>query len=77
MNKEVPKVQQQTTLAPHEMLELREILDSDMTCTKKLESTVIALQDPELTTFVQDLVNVKKQEMRDIQQFVNSNQIVQ
>lgn len=70
-------MQQQTTLALHEMLELSEILDSHLICTKKLESTMTALQDPEFSAFVQELVNVKKQQMRDIQQFVNSNQIVQ
>ncbi|KLU62974.1 hypothetical protein CEB3_c06370 [Peptococcaceae bacterium CEB3] len=70
-------MQQQTTLAPHEILELHEILGSEMVCAKKMESGLSAIQDQELSAFVQDTVNAKKQQIRDIQQFVNSNQIIQ
>lgn len=70
-------MQQQTTLAPHEILQLHEILGSQMISTKKLESSSSAIQDQELAAFVQEMVNVKKQQMQDIQQFVNSNQIIQ
>lgn len=65
------------TLADHELFELHELLRSNIAGTKKLESTLSMVQDPQLASFIQDSVNTAKQKMREIQQFVNSNKIVQ
>lgn len=67
----------QITLANHEMLELHELLRSNIADTKKLESTLGMVQDPQLASFIQDSVNAARQKMREIQQFINSNKIVQ
>jgi len=65
------------SLADHEMLELHELLRSEIAGIKKLESTLSQVQDPQLASFIQDSVNVKKQKIREIQQFLNANQILQ
>lgn len=67
----------QITLADHEMLELHELLRSNIADTKKLESTLGMVQDPQLASFIQDSANTARQKMREIQQFINSNKIVQ
>lgn len=70
-------MENQTSLADHEMLELHELLHSQISAAKKLESTLSMVQDPQLASFIQDAVNSAKQQMHEIQQFVNANKIVQ
>ncbi|MDI6880732.1 MAG: hypothetical protein QMC95_18315 [Desulfitobacteriaceae bacterium] len=69
--------QQQQTLAPHETLELHELLRSQMAGVKKLESSLSMIQDQDLAALVQADVQTKKQQLRDIQQFVNSHNLIQ
>lgn len=69
--------QQQQALAPHETLELHELLQSQMAGVKKLESSLSMIQDQDLTALVQADVQTKKQQLRDIQQFVNSHNLIQ
>lgn len=70
-------MEQQQTLAPHETLELHELLRSHIAGIKKLETSLSIIQDQDLAALAQADVQAKKQQLHDIQQFVNSNNFVQ
>lgn len=59
------------SLAPHEMLEVRELLDSELVCLKKMETNMIAVKDQELKSFMQDSINSKKTRLQEMQGFIN------
>lgn len=70
-------MQQQQTLAPHETLELHELLKSHIAGIKKLATSLSMIQDQDLAALAQAELQAKKQQLRDIQQFISSNNLVQ
>lgn len=59
------------SLAPHEMLEVRELLNSEMVCLKKMEANMAAVKDQELKSFMQDSINSKNTRLQEMQGFIN------
>jgi len=59
------------SLAPHEMLEVRGLLDSEMLCLKKMETNMTAVKDQELKSFMQDSINSKNTRLQEMQGFIN------
>jgi hypothetical protein len=49
-----------TKLAPHEMLEVNDILRSEMVVTKKLQVSMPMIADPELRQFAEDSLKIQK-----------------
>lgn len=56
-------------LAPHEALELQEIIRSEVVCTKKLRARMAMVQDNELKAFMQNALQTKKDTLTDYKQF--------
>lgn len=61
-----------TKLAPHEALELREVLSSQINGAKKLKTNISMVNDTELKSFMQKCLNAKKGNIESIQQFLNN-----
>lgn len=59
------------SLAPHEMLEVRELIDGEMICLKKMEANMQAVEDQELKSFMQDSISAKRTRLQEIQGFIN------
>lgn len=59
-------------LAPHEELEVRELLTSEITAAKKIRASMGMVQDNELKSFMQDCLNKKMDAIESIQNFVNN-----
>ena len=60
-------------LTTHEMLELQEILRFETLGIKKIESTTSLVKDQELASFIQSTVAPRRQKLKDMQQFSDSN----
>ncbi len=58
-----------TGLAPHEALELHEIIRSEVVCAKKLQASMAMVQDAELSAYMQTALQTKKDTLNDYQQF--------
>ncbi|MGI6450736.1 MAG: hypothetical protein ACOX3R_10770 [Desulfitobacteriia bacterium] len=50
----------QLKLNAHEMLELHEIIRSEVTCAKKTQANIGAIMDADLKSFMQDSLEKKK-----------------
>lgn len=61
-----------TELAPHEMLELHEIMNSEITCTKKLQASLGMVTDPDLQLFMEGSIKLKKDMLNKYQEFYQS-----
>ena len=61
-----------TKLAPHETIELRELLGNEVLGYKKLNSNINMVQDNELKTFMQNCVNNKKTKIEELQGFIEA-----
>jgi hypothetical protein len=59
------------SLAPHEMLEVRELLNSEIVCLKKMEANMTVVKDQELKSFMQSSIDSKKTRLQEMQGFVN------
>lgn len=60
-------------LAPHEMLELRELMDADIVGLKKLKANMKMIEDDELKSFMEHCLDNKKENINSIQNFIESN----
>lgn len=58
-----------SSLSPHEMLELHEILGSKVTEAKKIQASRAMATDPDLTDFMDRALEMKKSEIEALQQF--------
>lgn len=58
------------SLAPHETLELHEILSMEAVEIKKLGATISMAQDQELKDFIQDSINIRTKTIEKIQQII-------
>jgi hypothetical protein len=56
-------------LAPHEALELHEIIRSEVVGTKRLKAGMALVQDNELRAFMQNTLQMKKDTLTDFKQF--------
>ena len=64
-------------LTAHEMLELHEILRSEVLGIKKIESSVSQVKDQEFASFIQSTVESRRQKLKDMQQLVNTSVTLQ
>jgi similar to spore coat protein len=58
-----------TKLAPHEALELHEIIRSEVTAATKLQASLAMVMDPELKTFMENVLKSKKEILANYQDF--------
>jgi hypothetical protein len=59
-------------LAPHEMLELRELMDTNVIGTKKVQASMAMVEDDELKSFMQKCLNSKKDNINSMQTFIEN-----
>lgn len=65
-----------TQLAPHETLELHELIRSEITCVNKMQASVGLVQDAELKNFMKRSLETKKTTLNQYQQFyIKSNKL--
>ncbi|HCW04597.1 MAG TPA: hypothetical protein DGK91_08755 [Clostridium sp.] len=57
------------TLFPHETLELKDLLSSDLIIAKKLEQKISMVQDGELKAYIERCLSTKKDSIKAIQAF--------
>lgn len=69
--------QNQAFLAAHEALELHEMITASISEIKKIQGSLSIVQDPDLASLMHDLINSKTQKMRELHQFISSNDGVQ
>jgi similar to spore coat protein len=62
--------QKEKALAPHEALELHELLRSEITGYKKLQKTIIMIEDNELKDFMKDSMKFKRENIEQMQRFI-------
>jgi hypothetical protein len=66
---------QNNQLAPHEILELKEIMSTEVLGLKKLQTSMEIVNDIELKSFMERCVSSKKDKIGAIQGFIENNQI--
>lgn len=59
-------------LAPHEILELHELLNTNILGVKKITASMSMVQDENLKNIMQNSLNEKKTRIQEIQNFINS-----
>lgn len=62
-----------TNLAPHEMLELRELMDTDIIGAKKMQASMSMVDDDELRSFMERCLDSKKENLDSMQTFIENN----
>lgn len=62
--------QKEGSLTPHEALELHELLRSEISGYRKLQSTIIMAEDNELKEFMKESMNFKKDNIEQMQKFI-------
>jgi similar to spore coat protein len=62
---------QRTTLAPHEALELHEIIRSEVTAVTKIQASLAMVQDNDMKSFMQTCLQTKQDALRQYQNFYN------
>lgn len=65
-------MQNNVNLAPHEMLELHELMNSEIVSLKRTESSMSMVQDAELKNYIQQSLNSKKSALQQMQNFINN-----
>ncbi len=63
-------LQKEKALTPHEALELHEMLRSEITGYKKLQTTIIMAEDNELREFMKESMNIKKENIERLRRFI-------
>lgn len=56
-----------TQLAPHEAIEVRELISQEMLGIKKISASINMVNDSELKNFMQDSLTSKKTALQNIQ----------
>ncbi|MFW2489098.1 hypothetical protein ACN077_11025 [Clostridium chromiireducens] len=59
-------------LAPHEMLELRELLDTNVIGVKKIQASMPMVEDDELKSFMERCLDIKKDNINSMQTFIEN-----
>lgn len=58
------------SLTPHEALELHELLRSEISGYKKLQTTINMVEDNELKEFIKESMNFKRDNIEQMQKFI-------
>lgn len=61
------------SLAPHEILELRELMDTDIIGAKKMQASMSMVNDDELKSFMERCLDSKKDNINSMQNFIENN----
>ena len=61
-----------TKLAPHETLELHEIIRSEVTAATKIQASLAMVQDRDMKAFMQTCLDTKQNALRQYQEFYSS-----
>ncbi len=61
------------SLAPHEILELKELLSSEVLAMKKLQTSSSVVKDEQLKSYIETCMDSKKNKISDIQKFIQVN----
>jgi similar to spore coat protein len=64
--------QNEKELAPHETLEVHELLRTEITGYKKLQAIIPMVQDEELKQFMKDTLTTKQSNIEQIHQFITA-----
>ena len=59
-------------MAPHEMLELHEILTSEAAAAQKMQASMAIVNDPELQAFMQDAVAARQRRVTQIETLISN-----
>lgn len=59
-------------LAPHEMLELRELMDTNVIGVKKMQASMPMVEDDELKSFMERCLDSKKDNINSMQTFIEN-----
>ena len=62
--------QKENALAPHEALELHEMLRSEITGYRKLQATMIMVEDNELKDFMKESMSYKRENIEQLRNFL-------
>ncbi|SDI17732.1 hypothetical protein [Desulfosporosinus hippei] len=66
--------EQDQMLTQRETIELHELLSIEVMAKKKLKTTKMTIQDySELSSYVDDVINAKEQNVEELKQFISSN----
>lgn len=60
-------------LAPHEMIELRELMDTNVIGAKKMQASIPMVEDDELKSFIEKCLDGKKENINSMQTFIENN----
>ena len=63
-------VQKEKALTPHEALELHEMLRSEITGYRKLQATMIMVEDNELKDFMKESIKFKRENIEQVRNFL-------
>lgn len=61
---------EQNRLAPHETIEVRELVNQEMLSIKKVSASINMVNSPELKSFMQDSITCKKNALNNIKSAV-------
>ncbi|MDF2883695.1 MAG: hypothetical protein K0R54_4255 [Clostridiaceae bacterium] len=64
-------------LAPHEILEIRELMDTNLIGAKKLQASMAMVHDDELKSFMEKCLSNKKENIDTMQSFVKEKMNIQ
>lgn len=63
-------VQKEKALTPHEALELHDMLRSEITGYRKLQATMIMVEDNEFKDFLKESMNYKRENIEQLRNFI-------
>lgn len=64
--------QKEKAFASHEALELHELLRSEITGYKKLQTMIVMAEDNELKEFMKESMNFKRENIEQMQKFITA-----
>ena len=62
-----------SNLAPHEVLELRELIDINLVGAKKVQASMDMVEDEELKTFMESCLDTKKNNIDSMENFIKNS----
>ena len=65
-------MQNNASLAPHEILELHELISGEIVSLKRTQASMSMVNDNELKNYMQQCLNSKKTAIQQIQNFINT-----
>ncbi|WP_143314947.1 hypothetical protein [Clostridium sp. HBUAS56017] len=60
-------------LTPHEMIELRELIDVNIIGAKKIQASMSMVDDDELESFMEKCLKNKKENISSMETFIENN----